>query len=64
MESFIKCCSVVIVVSSLFLSPVLCIFRFGLCGDITSKTHRALSSWLIAMTVTVWLRPGMSFTGC
>ena len=38
--------------------------RSVLCGGITSKTHRALSSWWTAMIATVWARPEMSCTAC
>ena len=38
--------------------------RSAPCGDITSRTHKDLSLWLIAMTGIVWLKLGMSYTGC
>ena len=38
--------------------------RFGLCGDITSRTPRVSSSSLTAMIVTVLLRPGRNCNAC
>ncbi|KAL3351205.1 hypothetical protein AABB24_019686 [Solanum stoloniferum] len=37
---------------------------FDLYGGIISRTHKASSLWLTAMTETVLLRQGMSFMGC
>lgn len=39
-------------------------YRSGHCGGTTSRTHKALSLLLIAMTEIVLLRQGTNFTEC